>query len=319
MVRLQTLDLRIGVQVPASQPMNFMRIIRLGLFLVACSLMWGQDPSDLFEKAPPPIDEALRARINQFYSAYMAGKFRDAYPLVAEDSQDAFMESSKDTFKACETLKIRYSENFTRASVLETCKGEWRWHGQTIPTQIPLSTNWKIIDGQWFWTYVKPTYAANPFSPTGFVRIPDEKEIAAGGPRTALPQIPTDSAAFMRGMLAKVKVDKNSITLRSSVSSHEEVHVRNEMEGTISISVDQLPQPGLKITPAKTQLNAHEETVVAFDYRVDDALMACGECAKRVNGTATANLRIQPTNQVFPITIVFLREEPEKAKEQKEH
>jgi hypothetical protein len=319
MVRLQTLDLRIGVQVPASQPMNFMNIIRLGLLLAACSLMWGQDPADLFEKAPPPIDEALRARINQFYGAYMAGKFRDAYPLVAEDSQDAFMESSKDTFKDCKTLKIRYSENFTRASVLESCKGEWRWHGQTIPTQIPLSTNWKLVDGQWFWTYVKPTYAPNPFSPTGFVRIPDEKEIADGGPRPALPQVPTDGAAFARLILAKVKIDKTTITLRSSESSHEEVHVRNEMPGTISLSVDLLPQPGLKITPAKTQLNANEETVVSFDYRVDDALIACGECAKRVNGTATANLRIQPTNQVFPITIVFVREEPEKAKAQKEH
>jgi hypothetical protein len=299
--------------------MNFMKIIRLGLFLVACSLMWGQDPSDLFDKAPPPIDEALHARIDQFYRAFMAGKFREAYPLVAEDSQDAFMESSKDAYKACETLKVRYSDNFTKASVLESCKGEWRWHGQTIPTQIPLSTNWKIVDGQWYWTYVKPTYAANPFSPTGFVRIPDAKEIAAGGPRPVVPQMPTDGAAFMRDVLAKVKIDKTTITLRSSVSSHEEVHVRNEMPGTISISVDTLPQPGLTITPAKTQLNANEETVVAFDYRVDDAMIACGECAKHVNGTATAQLRVQPTNQLFPITIVFLREEGKEQKEQKEH
>jgi hypothetical protein len=317
MVRLQTLDLRIGVQVPASQPIKFMKIIRLVLCLAAGSLLWGQDPSDLFEKAPPPIDEALRARVEKFYAAFMAGKFREAYPLVAEDSQDAFMESSKDAYKACETVKIRYSDNFTKASVLESCKGEWRWHGQTIPTQIPLSTNWKVADGQWYWTYVKPTFAANPFSPTGFVRIPDEKEIAAGGPRTAMPQIPTDGAAFARTMLAKVKIDKTTITLRSSVTSHEEVHIRNEMPGTISISVDTLPQPGLRITPAKTQLNANEETVVAFDYSVDDAQIACGECAKRVNGTATAQLRVQPTNQLFPITIVFLREEP--GKQKKEH
>jgi hypothetical protein len=315
MVRLQTLDLRIGVQVPASQPMRVMNMIRFGLFLVAGSLMWGQDPADLFEKAPPPIDEALRARVDQFYRAYMAGKFRDAYPLVAEDSQDAFLESSKDAYKACETLKIRYSENFTRASVLESCKGEWRWHGQTIPTQIPLTTNWKQVDGQWFWTFVKPTYAPNPFSPTGFVRIPSEKEIAEGGPRPVIPQMPTDPAAFTRNMLAKVKLDRTAITLRSSESSHEEVHVRNELPGSISISVDNLPQPGLTITPAKTQLNANEETVISFDYRVDDALIACGECAKRVNGTATAQLRIQPTNQVLPITITFIRPEPEKPKD----
>src|SRR5258708_26473436 len=126
--------------------MNFMKIIRLGMFFAACSLMWGQDPADLFEKAPPPIDEALRARIDRFYRAYMAGKFRDAYPLVAEDSQDAFLESSKDTYKSCETLKIRYSENFTRSSVLETCKGEWRWHWQTITPPNSVNTNLKLVD-----------------------------------------------------------------------------------------------------------------------------------------------------------------------------
>ena len=315
MVRLQTLDLRIGVQVPASQPMRIMKMLRFGLFLAATGLMmWAQDPADLFEKAPPPIDEALRARVDQFYKAYMAGKFREAYPLVAEDSQDAFLESSKDTYKGCETLKIRYSENFTKATVLESCKGEWRWHGQTIPTTMPLTTSWKVVDGKWFWTYVKPTYAPNPFSPTGFVRIPDEKEIAAGT-RPVGPQVPTDPRAFARGVLSEVIVDPPMVTLRTFESSHAEVRVRNTMPGTISISVDNLPQPGLKVIPAKTQLEANEETVVSFDYRVDDAVIACGDCAKRLEGSGTANIRIQPTNQVLPVTIVFVRsKEPEKPK-----
>jgi len=293
-----------------------MNMIRFGLFLVACSLLWGQDPSDLFEKAPPAIDEALRARVDQFYGAYMAGKFRDAYSLVADDSQDAFLESSKDAYKGCATLKIRYSENFTRATVLESCKGEWRWHGQTIPTTMPLTTNWKVANGQWFWTYVKPTFAPNPFSPTGFVRIPDEAEIAAGGARPALPVVPPDPAMFARGVLAKVTVNPTTVSLRTSESSHAEVRLRNEMPGTISISVDNLPQPGLKITPAKTEVNANEEVVVAFDYRVDDAMIACGECAKRLNATATAMLRVQPTNQVFPVTIVFIKP-PESEKPKK--
>jgi hypothetical protein len=314
MVRLQTLDLRIGVQVPASQPLRAMNIVTFGLLLAAGSLMWGQDPAELFDKAPPPIDEALRARVDQFYEAFMAGKFREAYPLVAEDSQDAFMESSKDAYKACETIKIRYSENFTKATVLESCKGEWRWHGQTIPTQMPLTTNWKVVDGKWFWSYMKPTFAPNPFSPTGFVRIPDEKEIAAGS-KPAGPQVPVDPRAFARGVLSQVTVEPSLITLQTSESSHAEVRVRNSMPGSISISVDNLPQPGLKITPAKTQLDAKEETVVTFAYRPDDAMISCGECAKRLHATATAYLRIQPTNQVLPVTIVFARSaeaEPEK-------
>jgi hypothetical protein len=312
MVRLQTLDLRIGVQVPASQPLKAMRMLKFGLILAAGSMVWAQQPGDLFDKAPPPIDEALRARVDQFYHAYMAGKFREAYPLVAEDSQDAFLESTKDTYKSCETVKIRYSENFTRASVVEACKGEWHWHGQVIPTQFPLTSNWRVIDGKWFWSYVKPTFVPNPFSPTGFIRIPDDAEIKAGEAKTVIPPIPANAAAA-RGMLGRVSVEPSTVTLRTSESAHAEVRVHNSMPGTILLSVDNLAQPGLKITPSKTQLNENEEAVVAFDYRVDDAAIACSDCAKRLHGTATAYLRIQPTNQVLPVNIVFVRsDEPEK-------
>src|SRR5271165_1340666 len=120
-----------------------MMFLRLCLFLIACVLASGQDTSDLFEKAPPPIDNALRARETQFYNAYTTGKFREAYPLVAEDSQDAFLGSSKETLKSCETLRIRYSENFTKADVVEGCKGEWTYHGVKTPTSFPLTSHWK--------------------------------------------------------------------------------------------------------------------------------------------------------------------------------
>src|ERR1700741_2577386 len=99
-----------------------MKLLRLCPFLIACVFASGQDNPDLFEKAPPPIDEALRARVAQFYHAYTTGKFREAYPLVAEDAQDAFLGSSKDSLKSCETLRIKYSDNFSKADVVEACK-----------------------------------------------------------------------------------------------------------------------------------------------------------------------------------------------------
>ena len=67
-----------------------MKLLRLCPFLIVGALASGQDNSDLFEKAPPPIDEALRARVAQFYHAYTTGKFREAYPLVAEDCRMLF-------------------------------------------------------------------------------------------------------------------------------------------------------------------------------------------------------------------------------------
>lgn len=282
-----------------------MKLLRLCPFLIACVLAPGQDNPDLFEKAPAPIDDALRARVNQFYSAYTSGKFREAYPLVAEDSQDAFLAASKDIMKSCEILRIKYSDNFTSADVVEGCKGEWVYHGVKTPTSFPLTSHWKIIDGQWFWYYVKPSMVPSPFSPTGFIAVPTDTPTAADAAAKSRPAIPANPMEAARGILSKVRVDKTTVKLRGYETSKDELHVINEMPGEISLSIDPIPFPGLKITPGKTRLQANEQTTVVFEYRLDDASIECGECAKRVKSTLTAQFRIQPTGQLFPISITF--------------
>ncbi len=280
-----------------------MRFLKLYPFLFAGALAFAQENNgDLFDKAPPPIDAALRARVDQFYHAYTTGKFREAYPLVAEDSQDAFLGSSKNTFKNCEVLKINYSENFTKAVVVETCKGDWNFHGQTVGTSMPLTSYWKVIDGQWFWYYVKPTTMLSPFSPTGFSSAgPD----AAAGAQAGAPVLPANPFESARGILSKVRVDKTAIKLKGYETSKDELHLINDMPGQISLSIDPVAFPGFKITPEKTVLQANEQTTIVFEYRLDDATIECGECAKRVKSTLTAQLHIQPTGQIFPVTVTF--------------
>lgn len=288
-----------------------MKLLRLCPFLIACVLASGQDNPDLFEKAPPPIDEALRARVAQFYHAYVTGKFREAYPLVAEDSQDAFLGGSKESMQSCEILRIKYSENFTIADVIEACKGEWNYHGIKTPTSFPLTSHWKIIDGQWFWYYVKPTVMPSPFSPTGFIAVPPDSP--ADKDKKPLPAIPPNPVEVARGILAKVQVDKSAIKLRSYETSKDELRLTNDMPGEITLSIDPIALPGLKITPGKTALLSHEQTTIVFEYRLDDATIVCGDCAKRVHSTLTAQLHIQPTGQLFPIAVTFdSQSEPEK-------
>lgn len=277
-----------------------MKTIRLScLCLVFGLAAFGQAPSDLFEKAPPPIDEALRARVTKFYEAQMAGKFRDAYMLVAEDSEDAFLQADKDKYEACETVKIRYADNFTTATVLESCKTYWKWRNQKTLTTLPLTTSWKVEKGEWCWYYTRPKVVPSPFSPTGFIAVPDESSQKNASP------VPADIKSAAQNILAKVKVDKQTIHLHGDQSSQDVVHVRNEMPGAISLNLDQLAVPGLKITLGKTQLQANEETTVVFDYRLDDPGIACVDCAKKVTGTPTVQLNVTPTGQHFLLKIMF--------------
>jgi hypothetical protein len=279
-----------------------MKLLWLCPFLIASVSLLAQDNSDLFEKAPPPIDEALRARVTKFYASYMTGKFRDAYQLVAEDSQDAFMGAEKEIMKSCEILHIRYTDNFTKADVVEACKGEWNYHGAKTLTSFPITSHWKIVDGDWFWYYVRPTRVPFPFSPTGFVNVPPDGKTEQPAKPSPIPANPMDA---VRNILAKVRVDKTTIKLHGYETSKDELHVINEMPGQITLSVDPIAFPGLKITPGKTQLQANEQTTIVFEYRLDDAAIECGECATRVKSTLTAQVHIQPTGQMFPITILF--------------
>lgn len=268
------------------------------LFALSSPWAFAQESSDLFEKAPPAIDEALRSRVNQFYQAFVTGKFREAFALVADDAQDAFFSSPKDQYKSCETIRIKYSEEFTKATVIESCKSDWVWHGIKTPTTFPLTSTWKRVDGQWSWYYVRPTLSPSPFSPTGYVNV-DPAQPASPSP------LPTSMKDVAKDILAKVKVDKTSVLLHPNESSKDELHVTNDMPGEIALSLDPVPLPGLKIAPAKTLLPAKEQTVVVFEYNLDDATITCGECAKRVHDSLTTRLHIQPTGQVFDITINF--------------
>lgn len=252
----------------------------------------GQDSSDLFDKAPPPIDEALRARVAQFYQAQSEGKFREAFALVADDAQDAFFAAPKQQYKGCETIRINYSEEFTKAQVIESCETDLAFHGHMFHSKMPLTTNWKVDKGQWYWYYVKPKFIPSPFSPNGFVVAPDEPD-SKQPPR---PIIPTDPEQAARAILALVKLDKTAITLSNEPTSKDELHVRNQMKGAVSLSADPVPLAGLKITFGKTELEANEETAVVFEYHGDD---------KNRPSPLTVQLRVQPTGQVFPIRVAF--------------
>jgi hypothetical protein len=262
------------------------------LVCLSCCAAFGQASSELFDKAPPPIDEALRGRVDKFYGAFIAGKFKEAYLLVADDSQDKFFELSKDQYKGCEIIKISYRENFTKAAVVTSCKADWRFHGTTVLTTFPLTSNWEVIDGQWFWHFEKPTMVPSPFSPTGFIPVPPDNTTKLDG------LVPKDIPGAAQGILAKVSVDKTSVHLRTSATSQDVVHVRNDMPGEVSLKVDKPDIAGLKITVGKTALQAHDETTITFEWRVQEA-------AKKMNGNPTIQLHIDPTGQVFPISIAF--------------
>jgi hypothetical protein len=255
----------------------------LPVLALACAA-FGQAPSDLFEKAPPPVDEALRARVTKFYQAHVDGKFRVADQVVAEDSKDAFFGADKTRYKACAIAKIAYSDQFTRARVITSCDSEFVVMMSRIPVKLPLTTLWKLENGEWFW-YVEPR--PDGFE-TPFGRMAAGKE---SGPSPFPSKMP-DAAAIMK----QVKVDRTEVRLSSFEPASAEVTISNQMPGSIGLSLSFNGFPGFKARLDRTGIGAGESARVLVECTPED---------QRPKPTLTLQLTVEPTGQVIPIRVLF--------------
>lgn len=275
---------------------------------IAASVVFGAlliaqpQETDLFTKAPPDVDEALRARVEKFYNAHITGKYREAIPLVAEEAQDDFLAAGKSTYKACEISKINYTENFTKASVVTACKGEFRWRTERMPATMPLSSNWKLVDGQWYWYHVKRDVIETPF---GISSVTPDVAGTQGPQSPKNNSLPADPVAAAREILSKVSIDKKDIELKGYETSRDEVHITNNMPGPIHVSVNSPGTTGLTIKLDKPDIPAGETGTILFSYSVEDAKAVCHDCFKPVKPSITADIRVEPTAQTFAVKVDF--------------
>lgn len=266
--------------------------------LAAGLLCFAQTPGDSLKKegAPKEIEAALRANVDRFYQASVSGKFKQALLLVAEDSLDHFLEEGASKFDACETVNIRFAPDFKTAEVLEKCKGEVHFHGLDQHPSFPITSRWKIVDGQWLWYWVQPTEVMTPF---GVSKITPNESAATA------PQVP-DGKKLASGIFDSVKLDRASVNLSTAHVSEDAIYVTNGLPGGISLSLQSTNQPGLRITADKTDLGAGEKVRIVFKYDVNDPAIACLDCLKKLRGPVPVELRIIPTGQIFPISINFV-------------
>lgn len=250
-------------------------MFRIGaIALLAVGILCAQAPD---EKPPADVDAALRARIQEFYHYFETQEYRKAEKLIAEDSQDFFYNHNKPHYLSVAIQNIRYSEHFTRASVVVLAEQFVMMPGFAgTPMKVPTASTWKIVDGQWFW-FVDPIEARR----TPFGLIP-EKPNAPASPG-ALPPIPT-TADFALNL---VKVESNSLEMKPGASA--QVTFNNTARGMAFLSVQALP-PGVEAAFDRTQLAAGEKALLT---------VKTGKTAK----PGTIAVKVMPTGEIVAITL----------------
>jgi hypothetical protein len=260
---------------------------RAYLALLLGSCLGAQNTGSFFDKAPPDVEEALRARITAFYQAHVDKKFRQADEYVAADTKDFYYEANKPAYLAFEIGKITYSDNFTKAKAVVSCKIRFPIPGfDDAPVMAPVPSTWKVENGQWYWYVDQKAGRATPFG----VMPPAAGAAPAGG-------FPSLTSAPSVEMLQKsVQADKNEVQLSARKSSSDLVTISNKMPGNIWLQVDAPKTPGLEITLDRGELKTGEEAKITFHSEPQE---------KPVTRVAQVRVTVLPTNQVIPITVAI--------------
>jgi hypothetical protein len=253
------------------------RLLTLTLWVAAG---FAQTPADLFNKPPADVDQALRARITEFFQDHVDGKYRQAEALVAEDTKDFFYTAPKPKYLSFEITSITYSEGYTRAKAVVLCEQFVPLPGfQSKPLKIPTPSTFKLVDGQWYWYVDQEQLRQSPFGP---LRPGPAAGSTAGGQLT-MPK-PED---VLKAASQQVRADKQAVSLKPGGS--DQVTITNQAPGVMSISVIG-SIPGVNVTLDRMELKTGEKAVVTFRAGND----------ARPGGLS---IRVDQTNHVIPIRV----------------
>jgi hypothetical protein len=251
---------------------------------------FGQQPADLFSKAPPAIDEALRDRISKYMQLQVDGKPRLAEQYVAEDSKDYYYEMRKPRYLSFAIGNITYSDEFTKAKAMITVEMYVDMIGlQGKPMKVPFMTWWKVADGQWYW-YVEPQ-AAN-VTPFGKMNPGPVK------PDGAPPALPPDPRkAINVGALQKqVRADKRTARLKVREASSDQITISSEFAGTVSLQLQPIDFPGLAVKLDRTELKTGEKAVLSFHFEPG---------ANVPRHSLLTGITVQPINSLIALRVLF--------------
>jgi hypothetical protein len=254
-------------------------------------------------QVPPPtppteVDQALRARVSEFFQYHVEAKFTKAFELVAEDTREYYFAAQKTQFKSFKIDGITYSDQFTKAVVTVSCERMWRMSPRFPEVQItqPMSTTWRIENGKWFW--YRDANNETSLTPMG---QSDPKAIGKpnGGPLPLPPDLSHDTMKKRaEELLKKSSISKTEVVLATSHPSSEQVVFHNGQPGSVLLSVDASAKPaGFSAVLDKKEARAGEDVVLKIQYDPADQNSAPPPFVVRVV--------VAPFNQAFAIAVKF--------------
>lgn len=253
--------------------------------ILLTALVSAQSPADLFSKAPPEIDNALRERMTKFYQAHVDGKFRIADQMVSEDSKDIFFEADKRRCRSFEIVKITYAENFTRAKAVVTCDTEVLLPPKGLMrVTMPVASAWRNESGTWFW-YVESRDNVSPFG---------AMKAGEGDGAVQIPKGP--SAEDVRKM---IEVSESEFRVSPDEGLTREIKVTNNMPGTVQLTLEPVKATDIVASFDRKELKPKESATLTVQFTPDKTRRRTPRTSEEVH------FSVMPTNQKMFVRFFF--------------
>jgi hypothetical protein len=233
---------------------------RIAFFAILSAAAFAQTEVQPPEKPPAGLEQAVRARVSQFYEMLVNQQYRKAEGMVAEDTKDYYYAGSKPEIHKFEVLSVAFSDRFTHAKVLTRCSEPIVLAGFP-PTEITVNvpTLWKLENGDWY-VYEDPEKITNP---TG-LRTKMQSAVDGASSKVTVPQMPqmpheqpTDSSF----VLGKLHLDKPEIRLAPGLV--ETVTVGNYSAGPVTLELG-YPSPGIDAKLDRTELDKGDKAILTL-------------------------------------------------------
>lgn len=261
-------------------------------------------PLAAFAQTPPPeVDQALRARVNEFFQAHVDANYRKAFEIVAEDTKDYYFATEKVRFKSFKVGDIKYSDDFTQAvvDVMGQREMKMRFDFPVVVEPVPMHSNWKLENGKWCWyDHTRLTWITAMGASDLDILKPQPQAGGAAAPTT--PDLSQAGiAALGNQIVQQSSVDKTELVLPLDKSTTEQIVFHNGQQGTIKLALmDGVRPPGLTAVLDKTDVNTGENAIVKVHYD-PPANLPPGA----IPANFTLQLVMEPFSIRFPVTVRF--------------
>ncbi len=242
-------------------------------------------PAQTVRQAPPGVEEALRARVDQFYTYFRDAKFRRAEGLVAEESKDTFYTMSKSPISGFKVESVDFDDSFQSAKVRVLCESNTpRTSGMGM--YIPVTGKWKLLEGDWY-LVIEPR-TTTPFGPTVKRESQELRRTARLEPKGAA------TLEALKGAFS-VEPQKLVFPLRGDPVT-QTVTVKNSLPGDLKMEIEGSDLPGMQLDFSDNRLPAKSDIAIQFKYDPKK-----GE----LRGTRQIRIHVQPLNQTKIILLQF--------------